>query len=138
MFLHALDGTEQRAFAVAAVTLVHTDGVVDEREQVLLEAVATELGLTELPQPTTWEAVLEDLAAVYDPGAQRIILLELAGVSTSDDEVHIEEMRFLRRVAGLWKMDEAFIDRCLAFAQKAHGVWREGYAIVNAREGLSA
>lgn len=132
MFLHVLNGTEQQAFAVAAVTLVHTDGVVDDREQVLLQAVATELGLAQLPQPTTWEAVLEGLAAVYDPGAQRVIMLELAGVSTSDDEVHSEEMRALRQVADLWKTDEAFIDRCLAFAQKAHSVWREGYAIVNA------
>lgn len=135
MFLHALDPHERRAFALAAVTLVHEDGVLDPRELVLLDAVQQELELDELPEPASWDHVSAQLAGVTDGGAQRIILLELAGVSTSDAEVHEDELAVLRTIAGRWDLEEGLVGEFLEFAARAHALWEEGYRLVGGEEG---
>lgn len=130
MFLHALDRTEQRAFATAAVHIVHADGTVDPRELVLLKALAEELHMSRMPDAAGAENMHAELSAVFDPAARRLILLELAGVSTSDGEIHTDEVRELTSIAAGWGIGKEFVLTCLDFAARAHAVWEEGRSLI--------
>lgn len=131
MFLGMLTTEQQNAFCQVAVYIMRASGVVDQRETNFLEAAMQEMGVESLPPPPS--SLEEVLAAVkvYDSlVAVNILMVEAVGVSAADGAFQPEEMRIIEAIGDALNYDRAKIDRCKAFARKAHELMEEGRLLV--------
>src|SRR4051794_8005882 len=100
VFLHSLSGPQKQLFCKAALSLMHADDVVHERERDVRDALAREMWLTAFPSEVTrFEELSAELKSLAGNPEARIVLLELAGVALADGELHASELRWLGEVA---------------------------------------
>lgn len=130
MFLNLFTAEQQIAFARIAVYLVHVDGVLDEREEVLLDELQQEMGLAELPPYPDEELIESDIGIFDDSVSRRIFLLELASIVTADEERHENELAALERWCDRLGEDPSALPRFLDLSDRAHAVYREARDLV--------
>ena len=92
MFLHHLEDKQKIAFLKAALFLIRLDGVIDLREEVVLDWALRDMGLTHKdlpPCPAQLQDVLGPLGVFRgDPAAACVLLVEAIRIGASD---HIED-----------------------------------------------
>src|SRR3954466_2703461 len=120
MFLHALSEGQKQLFCRAALSLIHADQMVHEREQDLRDALMREMWLHSFPTEVT---AVQDLASELKPLAgtpeARVVLIELAGVALADGELHASELDWLRQAASALQVSEDELGRFCDFAASA-------------------
>lgn len=130
MFLYLFTVEQQIAFARLAMFMVHADGVVDERERILMDELQQEMGLIELPPVPSIELVAQDLGIFDDRRSRRIFLLEMASIVTADGERHETELASIRSWARRLGEDDALVERYLEISDRAHEVYRDAHDAV--------
>jgi tellurite resistance protein len=129
MFLHVLDAAEQRLFVQVATSLVHADAHLDPREEALLETLRLEMGLDHMPADAA-EVESLDFSEIGSPLVARVILFELAGIVTSDGEIHEDEREVLEDVSCRLDVPSDQLEQFLDYAMRAHKFLNEARALV--------
>lgn len=120
MFLHHLSGKQKSAFLKVALFLIRLDGVVDMREEVVLEWALRDMGLghKDLPPcPAQLEDVLRELAAFRgDAEASAVLLIEAVRIGASD---HIEDQAQSETLAAIAERLGVSAERLQAYTRYA-------------------
>lgn len=131
MFLHLLNDSEKRLFALAADHLIAADEILHELELEVQESLEKELGI---PWPhesaTIWSDALLELGQVQTSVSKRVILLELSGVAYADQEIDPREIELLSAAARAMGLSRSDLEDTLDFAPRAHSIHAEGQRIV--------
>lgn len=138
MFLHLLDRPQRRELVRAALHLARADGVVDLREEDLLERMRVEVGFEagDLPDPpASLDDLLDRVADAFDsPSARRVLLIELLRLVAADGMVEDEELGVVAALCRRLDLDKDAYRRCRAVARHLRDVEAEGLEVIGEDE----
>lgn len=138
MFTHLLDAPQRRELVRAARFLARADGVVDLREEDLLERMRIEVGFEadDLPEPPAQLVeLLDGLESAFDePSAGRVLLIELLRLVVADGAVEDEELEVVAGICRRLGLDSATYRACRGVARRLRDVEAEGYTVIGDAE----
>ena len=109
---------------------MHVDGVLDDREEAVIDDLCSRLGLEELkqllPAEPTWKRSWGDL---LEPIA-RLTLMQAAMLSVADGTVDGSERVTLERLAMALDEDAASLDAILAWAEAGRRWVKQGESLL--------
>jgi uncharacterized tellurite resistance protein B-like protein len=136
MFMHLLDQPQRRELVRAARFLARADGVVDLREEEILERMRIEVGFEadDLPEPPARVVDLLDALepAFEEPSARRVLLIELLRLVVADGSVEDEELEVVAGICRRLELDTATYRACRGVARRLRDVEAEGHAVIDA------
>jgi hypothetical protein len=134
VFLHHLNDPQKIAFLKVALFMIRLDGVVDLREEVVLDWALRDMGLnhSELPPcPAQLEDVLGGLEAFRSDGvAATVLLIESLRIMASDHLHDPAQQEALRAIAERVGLPAGHLERCQSYAERLQAVIEEGQALV--------
>jgi uncharacterized tellurite resistance protein B-like protein len=130
MFLQRLSETEQTVYCQLAYAVMAADGELAEKESAFYDHALGELGLDELPEPSTGGDVDVPDGAFQLSASRKALLVELALLAVADGEVTGEERAVLDAVAEQMDFDPAAVSRCVEYAERLRDVLDEGIVLL--------
>lgn len=134
MFLHHLEDKQKIAFLKAALFLIRLDGVVDMREEIVLEWALRDMGLTHKdlpPCPARLQDVLEPLEAFQgDPSGACVLLIEAIRIGASDHAYDQAQEEALEAIAERVGVSSAQLQTYTDYALRLQGLIEEGQGLV--------
>ncbi len=138
MFTHLLDAPQRRELVRAARFLARADGVVDLREEDLLERMRIEVGFEadDLPEPPAQLVeLLDGLESAFDePSARRVLLIELLRLVVADGAVEDEELEVVAAICRRLDLDTSTYRACRGVARRLRDVEGEGLTVIGDAE----
>ena len=122
MFLSLLDPAQRVLFTRAARLLIEADAIAHEHELEMLDAIQSETGLTEIPEPGDADELAEQAVALLTDATQRnAFVAELAGVAVIDGDEHGAERELLQRFADV--LGSAIVSTSSLPSRTTRAIW---------------
>lgn len=138
MFSHLLDPAQRRELVRSARFLARADGVVDLREEDIIERMRVEVGFArdDLPEPPARLVdLLDGLEAAFDePSARRILLIELLRLVVADGAAEDEELEVVAATCRRLHIDTQTYRACRGVARRLRDVEAEGLTVIGDAE----
>lgn len=138
MFSHLLDPAQRRELVRSARFLARADGVVDLREEDILERMRLEVGFErdDLPEPPAKLLdLLDGLESAFDePSARRVLLIELLRLVVADGAVEDEELEVVAAICRRLDLDTSTYRACRGVARRLRDVEAEGLTVIGDAE----
>jgi hypothetical protein len=134
VFLHHFNDAQKVAFLRVALFMIRLDGVVDLREEVVLDWALRDMGVSHSdlpPCPAQLEDVLGGLEAFEGDGvAGTVLLIEALRIMASDHLHDPAQQEALCAIAERVGLSVDHFERCQAYAERLQAVIEEGQALV--------
>jgi uncharacterized tellurite resistance protein B-like protein len=129
MFLPILEEQEKPAFLALAQNLVSADGTISEEEATMLNVMRSEMQYFDVvPENTN----IENLCGVFhSKQSKNATLLELVGISYADSEFSEEELKLIKKIAGIFEIPESKIQEYAQWVENMLKLTNDGYKLVN-------
>lgn len=115
MFLNSLNPTEKGNFMKLAVAVIKADGVVEESENQILSAYASEMQIPvcNLEEQGDADKIIKEFAMNSTLQTKRIVFLELLALAFADGSYAAEEKALVQQLADAFEFDRAFIEQAI-------------------------
>lgn len=133
MFLNLLNEKEGKKFLELAAIAMAVDGVIKDSEQAVFHTYRFELGLPD------YEIKNEDykkIVAEFQSSTKKVkraIIIELAGVLDSDEEIDTSEESWILKLGTDWGFRDSEIKKMVRWTQDFNDLLAEGYEYINKR-----
>ena len=129
MFLQDLNDNEKKAFLTLALEFIVIDGQLDTEEELLVEQMQREMGVTTSYKPE--EKSREELLDIFESRRSKVVcVIEMQALGYANMEYHTKEIEYIAEMAKhfgitpqtLQKIDKWVLTQ-LSLLYEAHEFW---------------
>lgn len=129
MFLQVMNAEEKEKFLEFVYKVANIDGEYAEEEQEIINSYKNELGVSEIPETSDIEGLIEYFSTKVDE-MKKIILFETFGLINVDDRIAKEEVNILNKVITSFGLDNEVVEKIKSAVKKLQDVYDEVYDIL--------
>lgn len=132
MFLEELNHEEKITFLELAHLVAHANGMVDEKEQLMMDRYDREMGI-DIQVKDLKELSLESIISVFTtPKVKRIVFLEVIGVAFADGVYHEEQKLMINEIREAFGFSIEEYEEFKGWITKVNGLYAQAIEMVNA------
>jgi hypothetical protein len=131
LYLKALTDDEKKAFLELAYLAARADRILAVEELELWSQFRDEVDLPSERYSVQEQSLEEAASRFHSDRSRRIALIELTGMVMADGVQATQEADFLLRLASIFRLDELFVSRCMAWVTRHRSIVLEGHALAD-------
>lgn len=136
MFLNMLNKRESENFLELAYQAMKVNGVIKESEENVFNTFKMETNLTDYEVKGK---EIKELVTAFQGSTKRVkkaIIIELAGVLDSDDEVDENEEKWIINIGNQWGLRDTELRKMIRWVEDFNDLLLEGYNFINKNERM--